>query len=178
MTTPVTRYSSAIVALHWITAAIILLLLTVGGSMLEDTPNASPEKIGVLRTHLILGGTAVFLTLIRMVLKRTTALPAAASGNPMLDKAALAGHLALYLVVLLVGFSGVALALQTGLPGILFFGSGGALPADFHEFTPRIVHGLLTKVLFALVGLHVLAALYHQFVLKDGLFRRMWFGAR
>jgi cytochrome b561 len=25
---------------------------------------------------------------------------------------------------------------------------------------------------------HITAALYHQFVLKDGLFRRMWFGER
>ncbi|HOV05466.1 MAG TPA: cytochrome b/b6 domain-containing protein [Hyphomicrobiales bacterium] len=177
MTGPVTRYSSAIVALHWITAAIILLLLTVGGSMLEDTKNVDPAKIGILRTHIILGGTAVFLTLVRMVLKRTTPLPPAASGNPLLDKAALAGHLALYLVVLLVGFSGVALALQTDLLTIVF-GAGGTLPETFFEFTPRKIHGLLTKLLFALVALHVVAALYHQFVLKDGLFRRMWFGAR
>jgi cytochrome b561 len=29
-----------------------------------------------------------------------------------------------------------------------------------------------------LIAGHVAAALYHQFVRKDGLLRRMWFGAR
>lgn len=32
--------------------------------------------------------------------------------------------------------------------------------------------------LMALIALHVAAALYHRFVLKDGLLRRMWFGKR
>jgi cytochrome b561 len=32
--------------------------------------------------------------------------------------------------------------------------------------------------LMALIALHVLAALYHTFILRDGLLRRMWFGRR
>ena len=31
---------------------------------------------------------------------------------------------------------------------------------------------------YALIVLHVLAAIYHHFILKDGLIRRMWFGKR
>ena len=34
-------------------------------------------------------------------------------------------------------------------------------------------HNVLKIVLLALVALHVLGALYHQFVLKDGLINRM-----
>ena len=37
------------------------------------------------------------------------------------------------------------------------------------------VHEVLTTVLMWLVGLHVAAALKHQFVDRDGLLRRMWF---
>jgi cytochrome b561 len=36
----------------------------------------------------------------------------------------------------------------------------------------------LAVLLVGCIVLHVLAALYHQFVRKDRLFRRMWFGRR
>jgi cytochrome b561 len=39
-------------------------------------------------------------------------------------------------------------------------------------------HAALATLLAILIVVHVAAALYHQFVLKDGLFRRMWFGER
>jgi cytochrome b561 len=44
------------------------------------------------------------------------------------------------------------------------------LIAGAHEFGAAI--------LFLLVIGHVVAALYHQYWLKDGLFSRMWFGKR
>jgi cytochrome b561 len=31
-------------------------------------------------------------------------------------------------------------------------------------------------LLLFLIGFHILAALYHQFVRKDGLIGRMWYG--
>jgi cytochrome b561 len=45
-------------------------------------------------------------------------------------------------------------------------------PASF------VAHGYLALLLVGFVVLHFLAALYHQFVLKDRLFRRMWVGRR
>jgi superoxide oxidase len=36
------------------------------------------------------------------------------------------------------------------------------------------IHGYLAYALFTLVGIHVLAALWHQFVRRDGVLRRMW----
>ncbi|MCC2113150.1 MAG: cytochrome b [Hyphomicrobiales bacterium] len=170
------RYHPLLVALHWITAILIIYLITIGTEDLEHLKNTDPDKIGALSTHIILGATAVFLTLVRMAMKRTTALPApAATGSALIDKSALAGHILLYLVVLFIGFSGVMLAIQTDLIPTVFFGSG-TLPADFFDFTPRKVHGILTKVMLALVAIHVAAALYHQFYVKDRLFARMWFG--
>jgi cytochrome b561 len=35
------------------------------------------------------------------------------------------------------------------------------------------VHGILAWVLFALICLHVAAALFHRFVLRDGVLHRM-----
>jgi cytochrome b561 len=39
-------------------------------------------------------------------------------------------------------------------------------------------HAALATLLAILIAAHIAAALYHQFVLKDGLLRRMWFGRR
>ncbi len=45
-------------------------------------------------------------------------------------------------------------------------------------FPTRVMHGVIAKIIFGLIGLHVLAVLYHQFIRQDGLIRRMWFGRR
>jgi cytochrome b561 len=52
------------------------------------------------------------------------------------------------------------------------------LPASLLIYPTRIAHGYLAAALAALIGLHIAAALYHQFALRDGLFRRVWFGRR
>ena len=36
------------------------------------------------------------------------------------------------------------------------------------------IHGYLAYALFALAGLHALAALWHRFVLHDGVLARIW----
>jgi len=81
-------------------------------------------------------------------------------------------------MVFVMAGSGIAMSMQAGLPDIVFGGSGAALPETFDTFEPRAVHGIVSKVFFITIILHVLAALYHQFVRKDGLLGRMWFGQR
>jgi Prokaryotic cytochrome b561 len=65
-----------------------------------------------------------------------------------------------------------------GLPEIVFGGSGDPLPPTFTIYPTRVAHGYIAALLVGLISLHVLAALYHQLVKKDGLFRRMLFGRR
>jgi cytochrome b561 len=84
------------------------------------------------------------------------------------------GHMALNLVILLLMFSGMMLALQSGLLDAVF--GGGTLPEDFKQFTPRKIHGLASRAAMALIALHVFAAVYHQTILKDGLISRMGLG--
>jgi cytochrome b561 len=52
------------------------------------------------------------------------------------------------------------------------------LPEDFWVYAPRAGHGITATVLILLIALHVGAALYHQFIRKDNLLARMWFGKR
>lgn len=165
------RYAKPQVAVHWLAAALIVFLLATGSLVLADLPN-TVEKIGNLRIHMILGALAGLLVITRIVMGRR--LPA----SPALPGAALAraGHIALNLLILLMAASGMVLALQSGAFDAIF--GSGVLPEDFKSFTPRTIHGFASRVAMGLIALHVLAALYHQFIARDGLLWRMSFSSK
>jgi cytochrome b561 len=165
------RYAKPQIAIHWLAAALIVFLLVTGTFVLADLPNTA-QKIGNLRIHMILGGLAGLLVIARIVLRKRLPAPPPVQG----EKLARLGHLALNLVILLLAFSGMMLALQSGTFDAVF--GSGVLPEDFKQFTPRKIHGLASRAAMALIALHVLAALYHQIVVKDGLLARMGLGAR
>lgn len=172
------HYHSALVFLHWLLAILLLVALGMGSLVLQHIPNESPDKINALRGHMVAGGLILILTVIRLAIRLKTQHPAPTStGNAMLDKLATPAHYGLYLLVLLMVSSGIGMSIQANLPAAVFAGTT-ALPASFSEFAPRLAHGLIAKALMALIAAHVLAALYHQFVRNDGLFRRMWFGGK
>lgn len=170
------KYNNVQVALHWLVALLVLFMLFMGNFVLAGTPNTDPMKIAGLRGHMIAGSAILLLTLVRLAWRRMSVQPPHAdTGNALLDKLGVAAHYALNILALLVAASGIGIALQAGLPGIVF-GGQGTLPEDFFVYPPRIAHGILTKLLLALIVLHVVGALYHQFIVKDRLFARVWFG--
>ncbi len=172
-----TKYNNLQVALHWLTASVIGFLLITGTFVMSHIDNANPDKVNNLKIHMIVGGLALFLTLARIIWRGKSQQPAhLKTNNVILDKAGIAAHYILNITALIIAISGVGLAVLSGLPDIVFFGNG-SLPESFFDYFPRFVHGISTKVMFALIGLHILAALYHSVVVKDSPFRRVWFGA-
>ena len=118
------------------------------------------------------------LMLIRLFVRTRTSHPGpATTGNPNLDRLSWLSHRIFYVAVLGMAGSGVIMALQTRLPLIVFSGHG-TLPADFWALPVRTVHYAFSRLIIALIALHITGALYHTFVLKDGLLRRMMFGRR
>ena len=174
----VTRYRPLLVVMHWLLALMIPVALAGGALVLVKIPNTDPMKVGALRQHMIGGILLLVLMLIRLAVRMWTAHPArAATGSSALDRIAWLSHRLLYVLVLAQAGSGLYLALQAGLPDIVF-GGRGALPADFWVFPVHSVHYMVSRLLIALIALHVIGALYHAFILRDGLLRRMWFGKR
>lgn len=173
------RYHPLLVVLHWLLALMIIAGLFMGKNVLSATANTDPEKLFFLKMHMSAGIVILLLMSARFVVRLFTAKPAHADiGNNLLNKLGSMTHYLFYLVVVLMAASGIAIAQLAGLPEIVFGGSGAALPEDFSEFPPRIAHGVLSSVLLLLIFGHVLAFLFHQFVRKDALFSRMWFGER
>ena len=174
-----TRHPIALVILHRLLAVLLLLALAMGTFVLKEIPNTSPEKIGALRGHMVMGFAIGGLMLMRLLVRWRTVSPAAAlTGNQALNLLGKAAHLGLYVLVFAMAASGMATALQAGLPEIVFGGSGAVLPENFEIYVPRLVHGWIAKLLVLLVGLHVLGVVYHQFFLKDRLLSRMAWGKK
>ena len=162
------RYAKSQVVLHWVAALVITVMLLSGTFILAELPN-TPDKVGMLRIHMMMGMFVALLILARVVLGRMWPAPPATDDQ----KKAHLVHIVLNLTVLLLAASGSVLALQSGLFDVVF--GSGTLPEDFKVFTARQVHGWVAKGVMALVALHVVSALYHQFVLKDGVMARMTF---
>ena len=174
-----TRHHPALVVLHWLLAALLLLALAMGTLVLKEMPNASPDKIGALRGHMVVGIAIGALMLVRLLVRWRTAGPVPAlTGNRLLDGLGKIAHIGLYLLVFAMAASGMATALQAGLPEIIFGGSGAPLPESFAAYPARLVHGTVATLLLIQIGVHVAGAVYHQVVLKDGLLSRMGFGKR
>lgn len=173
------RYHPLLVTLHWLLALMIAGALFAGGVLLAETPNSAPEKIFMLRAHMSLGILILLLMLVRLLVRmRTRKPPHVETGNALVDRAGVWMHWAFYAVVILMAASGIGISVLAGLPPIVFGGSGEPLPADFSVYPPRVAHGILASLLMLLIVLHVAAFAWHQWVRKDSLFRRMWFGDR
>lgn len=151
-------YSSAQISLHWFVVILFAAQFLFSDSMAEawdayehaGTANAGS---GVW-VHIVPGVLILIAALWRLALRLTHGVPAAPAGPAWQRLAGEAVHWALYAVMIGLPLSGMA----AWFGGII---SAGA------------AHQLLKMAAIALVVLHVTAALYHQYVLKDGLIRRM-----
>jgi cytochrome b561 len=170
------RYQPVLVALHWLLALMITGLLCLGFFVLADMPNTDPKKLDILTWHMAGGMFVLALMVLRFVIRLWSARPATATiGSPPLDRLASIAHTGLYVIVFLM----IASGWFTGwLISGVFQRNGESLPNSFAVFPTFQAHAVLATLLVILIAGHISAALYHQFVLKDGIFRRMWFGKR
>lgn len=162
MNTP-TRYHPLLVALHWLT--VILLL---GAGFLSEAGGRSP-----VTPHMIIGSLLVVVMVIRLIVRFTTKHPASANtGNKTLNKLGELVHIGLYFFTFYILTLGGLIAVKRNLIGYVL-GTGEAVRVDrfigaLHQFGWLAIMGLLL--------LHIGGAIYHQFILKDNLLRRMGFG--
>ncbi len=167
------RYGAVAVSIHWLSALLILVLLYSGfrAAGLHD-PAA---KAALLRLHLPAALVVLALTAFRILWWLSfDAKPAALGFRPLQERLARIVHVLLYVVILGMVASGVGMTVATGAASQIFSTDVSALP-DFWCVPPRVPHGLGARLLVALLGLHVAAALYHHFVRRDAAFRRIWF---
>lgn len=172
-------YHPLLVAIHWIMALMILISLAAGGIFLANMPPDSPQKILGLRGHMTFGMAIGVLLLVRLAARLATEHPPHANiGNELLDRIGIWTHRLFYVLIAGMVLTGLAMAVGAGLFPIVFGGAAETLPPELANLPQRAAHGLIALALIGLISLHSAAALYHHFLLKDGLLRRMWFGRR
>jgi len=171
--TETTRYETPLILLHWLMALLIVGLYVVGLSV--DTFD-KPLRPTVVNLHAIFGLLLLTLVVPRVWWRFTHAKPAYPDGmGPLFRRAAAAGHGMLYLLMIATPLVGIPTFLWRGQP--LDFGLF-RIPSPFegnrdvaHQFGE--VHELAAHLLIAFAAGHVLIALYHQFILRDGIIARM-----
>lgn len=169
------RYHPAHVVIHWLTALLVIMMLGVGKFAMPGIDPSDPQKPMMLQSHAYIGGAIAVLLIIRLILRFTTKLPAPAdAGNAFLNFVGKAVHFLLYLFLIGMAVSGLGLFQMANLPAV--FSGAAPYPANFFDYLPRMGHGLLSWLVLALVALHFGAAMFHQFIKKDNLLGRMWFG--
>jgi cytochrome b561 len=173
------KYHPALAALHWVLAWFIVASLAFGFFVLARVPNGDPRKLDMLEWHMGLGMAIFAAMLLRLGLRWRTARPAPA-GLGTLASARAAGwaQWAFYGLVLGMVATGYATGLIAHLNDIVFARNGAPLPASFDAYPTFRAHGFIAAVMTALIAPHVLGALWHWLVRRDGVMGRMGFGGR
>ena len=166
-----TQYSKRIVIIHWLTLALLIVAWFLG----ENAHDARHDKVATLMdyyVHVSVGGTILLLTLTRLFYRNVDGTPPA-MGNTPLDKAAKVAHYLLYTLLVLLPVSGVLQVVTSDLGKALLSGDVTLLPKNFDGVIAHDVHEILVTTLIVLVAMHLLGAIKHQFIDKDGLMKRM-----
>ncbi len=172
---PAQHYTSIAKGLHWLMALLIVGLIPLGLYM-HELP-LSPQKLQLYSWHKWAGVSVFVLLLVRVAWRLAFPPPPLPSQmSRWQQKAAHAGHLALYLLMLALPVSGWLMSSAKGVQTVWF----GVLPlpdllekdkvlgaqlAELHEF--------LSWTLVALLAAHVGAALKHQGGDRDDVLTRM-----
>ena len=172
------RYHPAHVVIHWLMALLVFMMLGVGKFFIPGISSTDPQKPMMLQSHTFIGGAIAILLIIRLIMRFTVKQPAADANtdNRFLDFIAKATHILLYILLFGMAASGLGLFQAANLPAV--FSGAQAYPQDSFQYLPRMGHGLVSTLLLLLVLLHFGAAMYHQFIKKDNLMARMWFGKK
>ncbi len=161
-------------AIHWGMAIGILGMLALGTRISDMQPGLA--NLWLYSLHKSIGLILLALVLARIVWHRISP-PPAPLGPPggMEQRLARAAHLALYTLLIAVPLSGYVASSATGIDVMLF--DRWVLPplapvSAAWEDAGFAAHGLLTKLLMAVILLHVAGALKRA-IGGDGTVRRM-----
>jgi cytochrome b561 len=167
-------YDRGAIALHWITAALVVANLVLGVSM-AGLP-ISPRKLNWYLWHKSIGISVLVLTSLRVAWRLLRPHPAPVPMPAWQARAARASHLALYLLLFAIPLSGWIYSSATGVQVVYlnFVPLPDLVPRNRALGDAlRWVHIGLNSVLAMVVLLHAAAALKHHFLDHDVVLRRM-----
>ena len=166
------RYDGVSILLHWVTAALVVILWTLGQTI-DFFPKGAP-KIDARSTHFVLGAMLGIVLLVRVAWRASAgrSLPLADSG--WLGIAARVVHYGLYALVAATVVLGIFNAWQRGDVFFNVYTIPKLVPGDLAlKRALEELHGDFADIVLIVAGLHALAALAHHYLLRDSVLRRM-----
>lgn len=174
MTEPLQRFTAVQRLLHWVMAACILAMLFIGVGMVSTV---MPKYLTLVAIHKPLGIAILVLAPLRLVVRLRSGTPPLPLDLPEPMKlAAHLSHYALYALMIGMPLIGWAMLSAAEYPAVLY--GSLYLPAIVPQ-SDRLhavlwdAHYYLAFALFALILMHVAAALFHLLVRRDGVFEQM-----
>ena len=170
------RYGNVAIALHWIIAALVLVMIGLGFYM-SDIPRGTPDRSFYFNLHKSIGLTVALIVLFRIWWRHKNPPPPLPASMPAWQvTASKISHALLYMCLIMMPVAGFT-ASQFTKYGVTYFGMFKIPPMgpenkvlwDFFQG----VHENTAYVLVFVLVVHILAALYHFLVVKDGVFQRM-----
>jgi len=166
-----TQYSKRMVIVHWLTLLLLVVAWFLGDELDEARHEAGATLIGYV-AHALVGGAILLLVFARLYFRAEDGTPPPIGNTPM-DKVAKGIHHGLYVVLLLLPITGIVTLVSSDVLKALQAGDASLLPHKFSGIFAHDAHEMLVTVLIVLVVVHLLGALKHQFISKDGLLERM-----
>ncbi|HEX3347890.1 MAG TPA: cytochrome b [Acetobacteraceae bacterium] len=160
--------------LHWVMAICILAMLFIGVGMVSTV---MPKFLTLVSIHKPLGIAILVLALVRLAVRLGYGAPSLPVDLPEPMKlAAYLSHYALYVLMIGMPLIGWGMLSAATYPVVLY--GGVHLPAilpqsDSLHALLWSAHFYLAFAFFALILLHVAAALFHALVRRDGVFEAM-----
>ena len=170
-----TSYTSFALWLHWIIVGLVVIEYTIVALMPDLRSNDNPT--GIIDYHMSVGIVILLVMLVRIVWRMTHTPPAHTKPLSRLQRIlANLTHEALYILLTIMPVLGWVWASSRGWTVTLF--NLVTLPSlvSVGDSIGRIaggLHSLCGGLIVLLVALHIVAALYHQFIVKDGVLARM-----
>ena len=169
------RYSAVAQCLHWLTAILVVVAFVYG-------PGGSEQRVYSLakefdrQLHETLGLSVLTITLIRLTWRLSDAKPDPPPIPPWMERLSSLFHWILYILLVVVPLTAITGAWLEGHPLTLLYNVRiGPLLAESHELGRTIasIHTWLGDAILWVAGAHAAAALFHHFVLRDGVLRSM-----
>jgi cytochrome b561 len=158
---------------HWLTLVMLVAAWFLGEELAESTDESKATIVGYM-LHMLAGATILVLAVLRFVFRSKDGVPAAL-GQTLMDKVAKGAQHLLYTLLILLPVSGVITVLTSDAIKGLLAGDASLLPKEdgYQHVFAHEVHEVLVTVLIVVAVLHILGAIKHQFIDKDGLMERM-----
>ena len=169
------RYGSLTIGIHWL---MLLLFVAVYAfiELRELYPKGSDPREAMKTWHFMMGMLVFVLVWPRLVARFSGSTPVIRPEPAgWMQLAAKLGHLALYAFMVVMPLLGWLTLSASGKP-IPFFGLElPALIGENKDLAKQLkeVHETIGTVGYYLIGLHVLAALYHQHIKHDNTIARI-----